>query len=140
VTPTAESRVFETGEEKLLQFAHENKGAFSTSRVTLQSTQAVRTKESELQQKHPGMMEPTALRDRSVAGRQARKAFEYCLQLLKRSMQHLGIPMPRCVAASVRLGHREDRREQEPALNPDLAVSGTETAPRGALHDVWYCI
>jgi hypothetical protein len=43
-------------------------------------------------------MEPTALRDRSVE--EARKAFEYCLQLLKRSMQRLGIPMPRYATAS----------------------------------------
>ena len=34
-TPTAGSRVFETGDEKLLQFAHENQGAFYTSHLLL---------------------------------------------------------------------------------------------------------
>ena len=35
VTPTAGGRVFETGDEKLLQFAHKNQGAFLSSRVPL---------------------------------------------------------------------------------------------------------
>jgi hypothetical protein len=39
-SPTAGSRVFETGDEKLLQFAHQKQGEFSTFRVPLQSTQA----------------------------------------------------------------------------------------------------
>ena len=30
-TPTAGGRVFETGDEKLLQFAHKNQGTFPTS-------------------------------------------------------------------------------------------------------------
>ena len=107
--------MFETGDEKLLQFAHGNNGAFSAFRVTLQSTQAsdyrsvpivivftqydrlVRTKEAELRQRHPGL-KPTVLRDRSVED--AKRAFDYCLQLLKRSMDRLGIPMPHYAKAS----------------------------------------
>ena len=107
--------MFEAGDERLLQLAHKNQGAFSTFRVTLQSSQAsddgsvpvvivftqydrlVRTKEAELRQKYPGM-EQTALRDRSVE--EARMAFEYCLELLKRSMKRLKIPMPRYAATS----------------------------------------
>ena len=65
--------------------------------VFTQYDRLVRTKEAELQQKHPDM-EPTALRDQSVG--EARKAFEYCLQLLKRSMKRLEIPMPRYATAS----------------------------------------
>ena len=34
-TPTAGGRIFETGDEKLLQFAYENKGAFSISVLLL---------------------------------------------------------------------------------------------------------
>ena len=107
--------MLETGDDQLLQFAHNHQGAFSTSPVTLQSTQAVyyravpivivftqydrlvRSKELELRQKHPGMR-ATELRERSVG--EAGKAFEYCLQLLKRSMKLLGIPMPSYATAS----------------------------------------
>ena len=65
--------------------------------VFTQYDRLVRTKEAELRQKYPSM-EQTARRDRSVE--EARMAFEYCLELLKRSMKRLKIPMPRYAAAS----------------------------------------
>jgi hypothetical protein len=65
--------------------------------VFTQYDRLVRTKEAELRQKHPGM-ETTVLRDQSV--QEARKAFEYCLKLLKSSMKRLEIPMPSYAAAS----------------------------------------
>ena len=159
MTPTAAGRVFETGDEKLLQFAHENQGESSTSCITLQSTQIgdgrsvpivivftqyarlVRTKEAELRQKYPGMKQ-TALRDRSVE--EARMAFEYCLKLLKRSMERLQIPMPRYAAASgifvplyyprvdrilVRPGHLEDVS--------DLVQVTRDTVKEGVERDAW---
>ena len=57
----------------------------------------VRTKEAELRQKYPDMG-ATSLRDRSVV--EAKGAFGYCLELLQRSMERLGIPMPRYATAS----------------------------------------
>ncbi|KAF8260580.1 hypothetical protein EI94DRAFT_1480278, partial [Lactarius quietus] len=71
-TPTAGGRVFETGDEKLLQFAHKYQGVFSTSHlITLQSTcdcrsvpivivftqydRLVRTKGAELREEFPDM-------------------------------------------------------------------------------------
>ena len=107
--------MFETGDERLLQFAHENQGAFSTSHLILlfnrlsdyhlvpilivftQYDRLVRTKEAELRQRYPDM-EATSLRERSVED--ARGAFGYCLKLLERSMVRLKIPMPSYAKAS----------------------------------------
>ena len=56
----------------------------------------VRMKELELRQKYPDM-EATGLRDQSVED--SRKAFRFHLQLLRRSMERLGILMPRYATA-----------------------------------------
>ncbi|KAH9015929.1 hypothetical protein EDB85DRAFT_1898472 [Lactarius pseudohatsudake] len=86
-TPTAGGRVFETGDEKLLQFAHKDQGRKRLSERT-------------------SNMDPTRLHDRGVE--EAQRAFQDCLESLKRSMNRLKIPMPRYATVSVRPGHQED--------------------------------
>ncbi|KAH8986813.1 hypothetical protein EDB86DRAFT_2832575 [Lactarius hatsudake] len=73
-TPTAGGRVFETGDEKLLQFAHKDQVPIVI--VFTQYDRLVRTKEAELREDHPHM-DPTRLHDRGVE--EARKAFQDCL-------------------------------------------------------------
>ncbi|KAH9012450.1 hypothetical protein EDB84DRAFT_1680696 [Lactarius hengduanensis] len=102
-TPTAGGRVFETGDEKLLQFAHKDQVPIVI--VFTQYDRLVRTKEAELREDHPDM-DPTRLHDRGVE--EAQKAFQDCLQSLKRTMNKLGIPMPRYARVSVRPHHQED--------------------------------
>ncbi|KAH8986799.1 hypothetical protein EDB86DRAFT_3245998 [Lactarius hatsudake] len=102
-TPTAGGRVFETGDEKLLQFAHKDQVPIVV--VFTQYDRLVRTKEAELREDHPHM-DPTRLRDRGVE--EAQKAFQDCLESLKRTMNRLKIPMPRYAKVSVRPGHQED--------------------------------
>ncbi|KAH9022713.1 hypothetical protein EDB84DRAFT_490480 [Lactarius hengduanensis] len=102
-TPTAGGRVFETGDEKLLQFAHKDQVPIVV--VFTQYDRLVRTKEAELKEDHPNM-DPTRLHDRGVE--EAQKAFQECLQSLKRTINRLGIPMPRYARVSVRPGHQED--------------------------------
>ena len=67
--------------------------------VFTQYDRLVRTKEAELRQRYPDM-DAASLRDRSVV--EAKGSFGYCLKLLKRSMERLGIPMPRYATASGR--------------------------------------
>ncbi|KAH8977265.1 hypothetical protein EDB92DRAFT_1891264 [Lactarius akahatsu] len=102
-TPTAGGRVFETGDEKLLQFAHKDQVPIVI--VFTQYDRLVRTKEAELKEEHPNM-DPTRLHDRGME--EAQKAFQECLQSLKRTMNRLGIPMPRYARVSVRPHHQED--------------------------------
>ncbi|KAI9432389.1 hypothetical protein H4582DRAFT_2131814 [Lactarius indigo] len=102
-TPTAGGRVFETGDEKLLQFAHKDQVPIVI--VFTQYDRLVRTKEAELREDHPHM-DPTRLHDRGVE--EAQKAFEDCLKSLQRTMDRLGIPMPPYATVSVRPGHQED--------------------------------
>ncbi|KAH9168560.1 hypothetical protein EDB89DRAFT_2245147 [Lactarius sanguifluus] len=102
-TPTAGGRVFETGDEKLLQFAHKDQVPIVI--VFTQYDRLVRTKEAELREDHPHM-DPTRLHDRGVE--EARKAFQVCLESLERTMNRLGIPMPRYATVSVRPHHQED--------------------------------
>ncbi|KAH9058928.1 hypothetical protein EDB83DRAFT_2675655 [Lactarius deliciosus] len=102
-TPTAGGRVFETGDEKLLQFAHKDQVPIVV--VFTQYDRLVRTKEDGLREDHPHM-DPTRLRDRGVE--EAQKAFQDCLESLKRTMNRLKIPMPRYATVSVRPGHQED--------------------------------
>ncbi|KAI9433136.1 hypothetical protein H4582DRAFT_1006362 [Lactarius indigo] len=103
VTPTAGGRVFETGDEKLLQFAHKDQVPIVI--VFTQYDRLVRTKEAELREEHPHM-DPTRLHDRGVE--EAQKAFEDCLESLRRTTNRLGIPMPPYATVSVRPGHQED--------------------------------
>ena len=106
--------MFEMGDERLLQFAHENQGAFSTpSHFTLQSIgdcqsvpvlivftqydRLVRTKEVELREEYPHM-DPKRLRDLSVE--EAHGAYTICLHSLQRTANRLRIPMPHHAKAS----------------------------------------
>ncbi|KAF8269756.1 CHAT domain-containing protein [Lactarius quietus] len=117
--------IFETGDEKLLQFANKYQGAFTTSRlITLQLTpdyqsvpivivftqydRLVGTKEAELREEYPDM-DPARLRELSLED--ARNAFDTCLKSLQRTMNRLMIPMPRYAGVSVRPGHQEDISE-----------------------------
>ncbi|KAI9463259.1 hypothetical protein BJY52DRAFT_74397 [Lactarius psammicola] len=102
-TPTAGGRIFETGDEKLLQFAYKNQVPIVI--VFTQYDRLVRTKAAELSEEHP-RIDPTRLRDWSVE--EAGKAFEICLQSLQRTVDYLKIPMPRYATVSVRPGHKED--------------------------------
>ncbi|KAH9172534.1 hypothetical protein EDB89DRAFT_888122 [Lactarius sanguifluus] len=102
-TPTAGGRVFESGDEKLLQFVHNNQVPIVI--VFTQYDRLVRTKEYELREEHPHM-NPTRRRDRGVE--EAQKAFEDCLKSVRRTMNRLGIPMPPYATVSVRPGHQED--------------------------------
>ncbi|KAH9033826.1 hypothetical protein EDB85DRAFT_1890099 [Lactarius pseudohatsudake] len=102
-TPTACGRVFETGDEKLLQFAHKDQVPIVI--VFTHYDQLVRTKEAELRKDHPHM-DPTRLHDRGEE--EAQKAFQDCLKSLKRTTNRLGIPMPRYATISVRPHHQED--------------------------------
>ncbi|KAH9022715.1 hypothetical protein EDB84DRAFT_1678396 [Lactarius hengduanensis] len=102
-TPTAGGRVFDTGDEKLLQFAHKDQVPIVI--VFTQYDRLLRTKEAELREEHPNM-HPTRLHDRGVE--EAQKAFQECLESLKRTMNKLGIPMPRYARVSVRPHHQED--------------------------------
>ncbi|KAH9058916.1 hypothetical protein EDB83DRAFT_1011096 [Lactarius deliciosus] len=102
-TPTAGGRVFETGDEKLLQFAHRNQVPIVI--VFTQYDRLVRSKEAELKDEYPNI-DPTRLHDRSME--EAQNAFNICLQSLQRTVNHLGIPMPRYATVSVRPGHQED--------------------------------
>ena len=65
--------------------------------VFTQYDRLVRTKEAELRQKYPDM-DANGLHDRSLG--EARGQFGYCLELLQRSMELLGIPMSRYATAS----------------------------------------
>ncbi|KAH9076954.1 hypothetical protein EDB83DRAFT_2671669 [Lactarius deliciosus] len=102
-TPTAGGRVFEKGDEELLQFAHEKQVPIVV--VFTQYDRLERTKELVLRKADP-TMDSTRLREQSVV--EAQKAFDICLQLLQLSMNHLEIPMPRYARVSVRPGHQED--------------------------------
>ncbi|KAH9025541.1 hypothetical protein EDB85DRAFT_2277262 [Lactarius pseudohatsudake] len=102
-TPTAGGRVFETGDEKLLQFAHKDQVPIVI--VFTQYDRLVRTKEAELREDHPHM-DPTRLHDRGEE--EAQKAFQECLESLKRTTNKLGIPVPCYARVSVRPGHQED--------------------------------
>ncbi|KAH9045199.1 hypothetical protein EDB85DRAFT_2270248 [Lactarius pseudohatsudake] len=102
-TPTAGGRVFEKGDEELLQFAHQKQVPIVV--VFTQYDRLERTKELVLRKENPDM-DSTRLREQSVV--EAQKAFDICLQLLQLSMNHLEIPMPRYARVSVRPGHQED--------------------------------
>jgi len=100
-TPTAGGRVFETGDEKLLQFAHENKVPLVL--VFTQYDRLVRTKEFQLRGTD---MDPDAQHQQSV--KQAQESFRGTLQSLQVTMDHLGIPMPTYAKVSVRKGYEDD--------------------------------
>ncbi|KAI9447824.1 hypothetical protein H4582DRAFT_2068411 [Lactarius indigo] len=102
-TPTAGSRVFEKGDEELLLFAHNRKVPIVV--VFTQYDRLVRTKEDELREDYPHM-DPTDRHNLSIVS--ARKEFDICLGVLRNSMKHLGIPMPRIATVSVRPGRQED--------------------------------
>ena len=113
-TPTAGGRIFETGDEMLLQFAHENKGAFSISvlsqfysidwchfqsvplvLVFTQHDRLVRTKTLQLQST---ITDPNLLRQRSE--QEAQDTFKGTLNSLRDTMGDLGIPMPKYATVS----------------------------------------
>ena len=107
-TPTAEGRVFETGDEALLKFVHKISSAFLISRliafrpsfryesvpiviVFTQYDRLVRTKRAELKEDHP-RMDDHILDSRSME--EAWRAFEKCLDSLRQTMRRLNVPMP----------------------------------------------
>jgi hypothetical protein len=105
-TPTAGGRIFETGDEKLLQFAHKYQVPLVI--VFTQYDRLVRTKEAELREYYP-QMDRDQLRELSL--KDAQEAFDICLKSLQNSSSRLRIPMPRHARVSVRPGHREDISE-----------------------------
>ncbi|KAF5346271.1 hypothetical protein D9756_011263 [Leucocoprinus leucothites] len=102
-TPTASGRVFEIGDEKLLEFAY--KIQIPVVIVFTQYDRLVRIKTAELKEEHPNM-DPATLDERSKD--EARNVFEICVQSLQHTMNHLNIPMPDYVKVSVRPGYKED--------------------------------
>ncbi|KAF8258804.1 hypothetical protein EI94DRAFT_1834787 [Lactarius quietus] len=97
-TPTAGGRVFETGDEKLLEFAHE-KGV-PLVLVFTQYDRLERTKAKHLRGK-PNM-DKTSLRHQSIED--AEEAFETCLKTLKLKPD---TPMPTYAKVSVRKGYEK---------------------------------
>jgi hypothetical protein len=95
--------VFETGDEKLLQFAHKNQVPIVV--VFTQYDRLVRTKEAELREEYP-QTDPARLPE--LSAQKAHEAYTICLESLQRTMNRLRIPMPRHAKVSVRPGHKED--------------------------------
>ncbi|KAI0245359.1 hypothetical protein BJV78DRAFT_1365433 [Lactifluus subvellereus] len=104
-TPTAGGRVFEAGDERLLQFLHESGTGIPVVIVFTQYDKLVRTKKAELLDDDEGI-DSAALKRKSE--KEAGKAFEVCVQSLQRTMDRLKIPMPRYVRVSVRPGYQAD--------------------------------
>ncbi|KAI0246579.1 hypothetical protein BJV78DRAFT_1286286 [Lactifluus subvellereus] len=104
-TPTAGGRVFEAGDEKLLQFLHGFRSQIPVVIVFTQYDKLVRTKEAELLEDDEGI-DSAALKRKSE--KEAGKAFEICVQSLQRTMDRLKIPMPYYVKVSVRPHYQED--------------------------------
>jgi len=105
-TPTAGGRVFETGDEKLLKFAHENE--LPLVLVFTQYDRLLRTKEFQLREENNKREEKdrivtTDLHDQSRA--KAQEAFETCLKSLKDTMAPL--PIPTYAKVSVREGYQD---------------------------------
>ncbi|KAH9032019.1 hypothetical protein EDB85DRAFT_1286833 [Lactarius pseudohatsudake] len=101
-TPTAGGRVFEKGDEYLLKFAHDIQ--IPVVLVFTQYDRLVRSKKAELQEEHENLDE-IFLRDQSE--KDARDAFNKCLQSLQRTLDRMNIPMPHCARVSVRKGYQE---------------------------------
>ncbi|KAH8998269.1 hypothetical protein EDB86DRAFT_2912058 [Lactarius hatsudake] len=101
-TPTAGGRVFEKGDEYLLKFAHDIQ--IPVVLVFTQYDRLVRSKKAELQEEHENLDE-VFLRDQSE--KDARDAFNKCLQSLQRALDRMNIPMPHCARVSVRKGYEE---------------------------------
>ncbi|KAN0126342.1 hypothetical protein V8E53_015131 [Lactarius tabidus] len=93
-TPTTGGRVFETGDEKLLQFAHENKVPLML--VFTQYDRLVRTKEYQLRGT-PDMV-PATLHHQSAEV--AQEVFKGTLKSVQVTMDRLRIPMPTCAKVS----------------------------------------
>ncbi|KAH9956385.1 hypothetical protein BGW80DRAFT_1388173 [Lactifluus volemus] len=102
-TPVAGGRVFEVGDEKLLELSH--KTQIPVVIVFTQYDRLVRTKKAELKEQHHNM-DSTTLDEHSKD--EAQQAFEICVQSLQRTMGHLGIPMPHYVKVSVRPRYKEN--------------------------------
>ncbi|KAN0129083.1 hypothetical protein V8E53_013079 [Lactarius tabidus] len=101
-TPTAGGRVFETGDERLLQFAHKNNGTFSIF-VLLLFDWLMSTKEMQLR----GTDMDAATKSRQSV-ENAQEAFNVTLKSLQLTMDHLEIPMPTYAKVSVRKGYEKD--------------------------------
>ncbi|KAH8984035.1 hypothetical protein EDB92DRAFT_1545551 [Lactarius akahatsu] len=94
-TPTAGGRVFEKGDEYLLKFAHDIQ--IPVVLVFTQYDRLVRSKKAELQEEHENLDE-IFLRDQSE--KDARDAFNKCLQSLQRTLDRMDVPMPHCARVS----------------------------------------
>ncbi|KAH9052344.1 hypothetical protein EDB87DRAFT_1658600 [Lactarius vividus] len=95
-TPPAGGRVFEKGDELLVQFAHDNKVPLVI--VFTQYDRLLRTKKAEIEEDE-GILNPDPARYEE----DARVAYERCLFLVKRTIEgYLKVPMPYYANVSVR--------------------------------------
>ncbi|KAI9433107.1 hypothetical protein H4582DRAFT_2082560 [Lactarius indigo] len=95
-TPPAGGRVFERGDELLVKFAHENQVPLVI--VFTQYDRLVRTKKAEIEEDE-GIKDPDPVRYEE----DARRAYEKCLYLVKRTIEgYLKVPMPYYAKVSVR--------------------------------------
>jgi hypothetical protein len=111
-TPPAGGRVFEKGDELLVEFAHKIQGTYRPSLlffplqsigdyesvplviVFTQYDRLVRTKKAELEEEE-GITDPVRSEDDAL------KAFEKCLSLVEKTItRYLKVPMPRYAKAS----------------------------------------
>jgi len=99
-TPPAGGRVFEKGDELLVEFAHKIQVPLVI--VFTQYDRLVRTKKAELE-------EDEGITDVVRYEEDARKAFVKCLGLVEKTItRYLKVPMPRYAKASVRPGYPAD--------------------------------
>ncbi|KIJ94960.1 hypothetical protein K443DRAFT_341282 [Laccaria amethystina LaAM-08-1] len=102
-TPTAGSRVFESGDEKLVQLAH--KKAIPLVIVFTQYDMLVETKIMQLKRKD-NKMTPEAAKQQGEAD--ALKALQVCVESLERSMKKLGTTMPPFAEVSIDPGYEDN--------------------------------
>ncbi|PPQ85781.1 hypothetical protein CVT25_002843 [Psilocybe cyanescens] len=102
-TPTAEGRILEIGDERLLELAHKIK--ILVVIMFTQYDRLVRTKKDELEEEEEDLDQST-LDTRSED--QAHRSFMACVESLHRTMDHLQIPMPHYVKGS---GYEEEVSE-----------------------------
>ncbi|KAI9456039.1 hypothetical protein BJY52DRAFT_608525 [Lactarius psammicola] len=99
-TPPAGGRVFEKGDELLVEFAHKIQVPLVI--VFTQYDRLVRTKKAELEEDE-GITDPVRSEE------DAQKAFEKCLGLVRRTIErYLKVPMPRYAKVSVRPNYPAD--------------------------------
>jgi len=121
-TPTAGGRVFEIGDEKLLELAH-NKGV-PILIVFTQYDKLVRTKVVHLK---GAKLTPELKHQRAEA--QASEALRTCIESVEKTMNYLRIPLPPHVKVSVRPRFDADVS--------DLVTTTREIVQTGLKNDAW---